>query len=55
MTLLRMSVPGSFRTGADSPVMAASLTYATPSIDLAVAGDDLTGADDDDIVTPEGR
>ncbi len=28
----RMSVPGSLSTGADSPVMAASLTYATPSI-----------------------
>ena len=26
VTLERMSVPGSFRTGADSPVMAASLT-----------------------------
>ncbi len=32
VTELRMSVPGSFRTGADSPVMAASLTYATPSM-----------------------
>jgi len=26
VTLLRMSVPGSLRTGADSPVMTASLT-----------------------------
>ena len=32
VTLERMSVPGSLRTGADSPVMAASLTKATPSI-----------------------
>ncbi len=45
VTLLRMSVPGSLSTGADSPVMADSLTKPTPSmtspspgIDLALAG-----------------
>ena len=32
VTELRMSVPGSLRTGADSPVMAASLTKPTPSM-----------------------
>ena len=32
VTLERMSVPGSLRTGADSPVIAASLTNATPAI-----------------------
>ncbi len=31
VTELRMSVPGSLRTGADSPVIAASLTNPTPS------------------------
>ena len=31
VTELRMSVPGSFRTGADSPVIAASLTNPMPS------------------------
>ena len=32
VTELRMSVPGSFRTGADSPVIAASLTNPMPSM-----------------------
>ncbi len=32
VTELRMSVPGSLRTGADSPVMAASLTKPMPSM-----------------------
>ncbi len=32
VTLLRMSVPGSLSTGADSPVIADSLTNATPAI-----------------------
>ena len=32
VTELRMSVPGSLSTGADSPVMAASLTKPTPSM-----------------------
>ncbi len=32
VTLLRMSVPGSLSTGADSPVMADSLTNPTPSM-----------------------
>ncbi len=32
VTLLLMSVPGSLRTAADSPVMTASLTYATPAM-----------------------
>ncbi len=32
-------------TGADSPVMADSSTLAMPSIDVAVAGDDLAGLD----------
>ena len=53
VTELRMSVPGSLRTGADSPVIAASLTNPTPSIDVAVAGDRLARLDDDDVALAE--
>ena len=44
-----MSVPGSLSTGADSPVMAASLTKPDALDDVAVAGDGLALVDDDDV------
>ena len=40
-------------TGALSPVMALSSTEATPSIDLAVAGDDVAGLDEHDVALAE--
>ena len=40
------SPPDSRMTGADSPVIADSSTEAMPSIDVAVTGDHLPGADD---------
>ena len=43
------SPPASRMTGADSPVIADSLTEATPFDDLAVAGNDLAGLDQHDI------
>ena len=43
------SPPLSRITGADSPVIADSSTEAMPSIDLAVAGDELAGLDDDEV------
>ena len=46
------SPPASRMTGADSPVMADSSTDATPFDDLAVAGDDLPGLDDDHVALP---
>ena len=46
------SPPASRMTGADSPVMADSLTEATPSR-FAVAGDDFAGLDEDDVVELE--
>ena len=39
------SPPDSRMTGADSPVIADSLTEAMPSIDLAIGRDDLAGLD----------
>ncbi len=49
------SPPDSRITGADSPVMALSLTEAMPSIDVAVGGDDVAGLDQHDIADPRGR
>ena len=49
VTELRMSVPGSLSTGADSPVMAASLTKPTPSMTSPSPGIDLALLDDDDV------
>ena len=40
-------------TGADSPVIAASLTEATPSIDFAVGGDDVAGLHQHDVADLE--
>ncbi len=50
VTALR-SPPDSRITGADSPVIADSSTEATPSMIVAVARDQLTGLDDDDVAT----
>ena len=47
------SPPASRMTGADSPVIADSSTDAMPSIDGAVAGDDLAGLDDDDVAAAQ--
>ena len=52
VTALR-SPPLSRMTGALSPVIALSSTEATPSIDLAVAGDHVAGLDQDDVALPE--
>ena len=52
VTALR-SPPASRMTGADSPVMADSSTDAMPSIDRAVARDDLAGLDDDDVAAAQ--
>ena len=52
VTALR-SPPDSRITGADSPVIADSSTDAMPSIDGAVAGDDLAGLDDDDVAAAQ--
>ena len=47
------SPPDSRMTGADSPVIAASLTEAMPSIDLAVGRDDVAGLDQHDVADLE--
>ena len=52
VTALR-SPPDSRMTGADSPVIADSSTEAMPSIDGAVAGDQLAGLDDDDVAAAQ--
>ena len=49
------SPPASRITGALSPVIAASLTEATPSIDLAVGGDEVAGLDQHDVADSAGR
>jgi hypothetical protein len=47
------SPPDSRITGADSPVIAASLTEATPFDHLAVGGDDVAGLDQHDVADLE--
>ena len=47
------SPPDSRMTGADSPVIAASLTEATPSITSPSDGNDVAGFDQDDVADLE--
>ena len=49
------SPPLSRMTGADSPVMAASLTEATPSITSPSAGIEVAGLDQHDVALPRAR
>ena len=55
VTELRMSVPGSLRTGADSPVIAASLTNATPSMTSPSPAIVSSCLDDDDVALAQLR